>query len=137
VVAPRVRPDAHAVAIGLDRVGVVASTLCAIHCAAGAVLIGASSLLGIVRDERTEAALVGVALLVAAGSLVPGYCRHRSRAPLGLLAVGIALLGAAHLVEWPQPLVEAALSIGGATALVGAHFINLRVSKRAARCSRC
>jgi hypothetical protein len=118
----------------LDRIGIVASTLCAIHCAGSALLVGASALVGFLRDERTELGFVGASLAVAGSSLLPGFFRHRARAPLALFGPAAALLAAARLLEW-EGFVESALSLSGAAILVGAHVANLRACRRASRCS--
>lgn len=76
----------------LDRVGAVASSLCAVHCAVCALLpaafgaLGMGSLLG----HEAEWVFTLIAVAFAAGALISGWRRHRSVWVAGLLALGIA-----------------------------------------------
>ncbi len=118
----------------LDRFGVGASSLCAVHCLAGAVFAGSSGLIGFVRRPGLELSLVASAMLLAVWSLVSSYRRHALRLPLVLMGFAFALIGAARLGSWPSERAETILSISGAALLVCAHVINLRALRRLDAC---
>ncbi|MBX3275669.1 MAG: MerC domain-containing protein [Sandaracinaceae bacterium] len=118
-----------------DRVGIVASSACAVHCVAGAVLAGAAGVAGAIADERVELALLVVALGIAALVLGSSYAKHRDARP-ALLALGaLAPLALARALEWEPEGIEVALSVLGAACLVGAHVLNLRATRRAHACA--
>lgn len=119
----------------LDRTGILASTLCAIHCLGASALAAAAPTLRIVESPALEWAFVLVALAIAGVALLRGAREHRARAPLVLFAVAVALILAARLVEWPEERAEVALSVAGAVTLVTAHALNIRLLRRC--CAAC
>lgn len=110
----------------VDKVGIVASTMCAVHCTIGALLIGATGAGRVFADEKLEVAFVAFAILVAVGALTLGYRRHRSILPMMVGAAGILPLGGARLIEFGGESAEVVFSVLGAGFLVGAHWLNLR-----------
>lgn len=109
----------------LDRVGVMLSGLCALHCLAGLLLVAGLGLGG----EFLLAPVihrVGLALAIAVGAatLVIGVSRHRDPKPLQFGAAGIGLMIVALLVGHGN--AEAILTIGGVALLGYAHIRNLR-----------
>ncbi|MBX3131236.1 MAG: MerC domain-containing protein [Polyangiaceae bacterium] len=118
----------------VDRLGIVVSSLCAAHCALGAVLSTAAVAGGFLADERFELLFVGVAVLIAVIALGAGYREHRAAPPLWIGAGGLLLLASARLVH-DLELAEVALSVAGAGTLVAAHVVNLRSLRRAKACA--
>lgn len=111
----------------LDRVGVLLSGLCAIHCVAGLFLVAGLGLGG----EYILAPVihrVGLALAIAVGSatLVLGVTRHGDPLPLQVGAAGIALMGLALFVG--HGTAEALFTVVGVSLLAWAHLRNLRLS---------
>lgn len=111
----------------LDRVGVLLSGLCALHCLAGLLLVAGLGLGG----EYVLAPVihrVGLALAIAVGSvtLVLGVSRHRDPVPLQVGAGGIALMGVALVTG--HGTAEALFTIAGVALLGWAHLRNLRRS---------
>lgn len=85
----------------VDRLGALASSLCAVHCALAALLpasLGALGL-GFLLGERAEWLFTIIAMAFAAGASVLGWRRHRSRLVVTLLALGIAGLLASRMIE--------------------------------------
>lgn len=119
----------------IDRLGVVASSVCAVHCALGALLPGVVSAMGLTMllSHEAEWALTAAAVAFAATALVFGWRRHRSGAVMGALAIGIAGLVAARVVE-EAGAHEAgmALVLAGGAALVWGHIANIRANRRIA-----
>jgi MerC mercury resistance protein len=112
----------------LDRAGIYLSGLCLVHCVLGLVVVSAlglgtgSALLAPAFHE------IGLALAVVIGviALGVGFHKHGRSAPLGLGALGLALMAAA-LAAGHGP-AEAVLTIGGVTLLAIAHLWNLRIA---------
>lgn len=109
----------------LDRVGVLLSGLCALHCLAGLLLVaglglGGQFLLAPVIHR------IGLALAIGVGAvtLVLGVTRHRDPVPLQLGAGGIAFMTLALFVG--HGTEEAVLTIVGVSLLAWAHLRNLR-----------
>jgi hypothetical protein len=111
----------------LDRVGVVLSGLCAVHCAAGLVLV---TVLGLSGGFLLDPAIHEVGLVLAVGigaiGLGVGVMRHRRIGVLLTGLLGLALMAIAmQLNHGPY---EALLTIVGVALLAGAHWQNLRHS---------
>ncbi|MBV1689939.1 MerC domain-containing protein [Novosphingobium sp. G106] len=108
-----------------DRVGVVLSGLCALHCVLSIVLV---SVLGLGGEILLTPAIheIGLALAIAVGvvTLGLGVLRHRQAGPLLIGAGGISLMSLALLV--PHGPKEAMLTIAGVALVATAHIRNLR-----------
>ena len=109
----------------LDRVGVVLSGLCALHCVAGLLLVAG---LGLGGEVLFAPAIhrVGLALAIAVGSvtLVLGVVRHGDPVPLQVGAAGIGLMAVALFVGHGS--AEGVLTVMGVALLAWAHLRNLR-----------
>ncbi len=109
----------------LDRVGVVLSGLCAVHCAAGLVLV---TLLGLGGGVLLDPVIHEVGLVLAVGigaiGLGAGVLRHRRIGVLLTGLVGLALMATAMRLE--HGAHEALLTIAGVALLASAHWRNLR-----------
>jgi hypothetical protein len=112
-----------------DGLGVAVSALCAVHCVAGALLVGSPALTGFVTDERLEWALLVGALLIAAAAVGRGFQQHRNPLPLAFALTALVPLALAHAVPWTGEWVEVALSVTGAGMLVTGHIANLRAHR--------
>ena len=109
----------------LDRIGILLSGLCAVHCLLGIVLV---SVLGLGGEALLSPSIhrVGLALAILVGlvTLGLGVLRHGKLAPLVIGGCGIALMTAGILV--PHGPVEALLTIAGVALVATAHIRNLR-----------
>lgn len=112
----------------LDRMGVLLSGLCALHCLAGLLLVAGLGIGGEVLFAP-EIHRIGLALAIAvgAGTLVLGVVRHGDPRPLQIGAVGLALMSAALAIGHSS--AEAALTIAGVTLVAWAHLRNLRLGR--------
>ncbi len=116
-----------------DRLGVLVSTACAVHCAMVPILLGILPTAGVaLGDERLEWLLLALAGVIASFSLGRGYQRHRSKRVLVALSVGLSLLVVARAMEQVSDRVVAAalVSVMGAGVLIYGHLHNLRLSRR-------
>ena len=109
----------------LDRVGVLISGLCMVHCLAGLFLIG---VLGLGGGELLNPAIhrVGLVLAVLVGALTIGLgaIRHGHRLPLMIGTMGLVLMASAVAVG--HGTAEAVLTITGVLMVATAHVINMR-----------
>ena len=109
----------------LDRVGVLLSGLCALHCLLGLVLVSALGLGGeVLLSPVIHEVGLGLAIVVGLVTLGLGAPRHGELAPLAIGACGVALMAAALAVG--HGAGEAALTIAGVALVAAAHIRNLR-----------
>jgi hypothetical protein len=108
----------------LDRLGVLLSGICAVHCVLGLVLVSLLGLGGgvLLAPEIHEAGLV-MAMGIGIVSLGFGVWRHGRPGPLAIGACGVALMGAA--IATGHGMSEALLTIAGVGLVATAHILNL------------
>lgn len=116
-----------------DRIGAVASFLCAIHCALLPFVLTLLPLLGLefLADHRFERGFVFFACGLALVALIRGFRRHQGALPLMLAIPGLILLIVG--VTWAEShsiVVHSVLVTCGGLMLAGAHFCNLRRDSR-------
>lgn len=109
----------------LDRVGILLSGLCALHCLASLLLVAGLGLGGqyLLAPEIHRIGL-GLAIAVGSVTLAVGVNRHGDLVPLRTGAAGIGLMGIALLVGHGS--LEAVPTIAGVVLLAFAHLRNLR-----------
>jgi hypothetical protein len=112
----------------LDRIGIVLSVVCAVHCALTPILVAVAPFLFTSEFEfRTKAVL----LSLAAVALGWGYVTHRSYKPLFWLGAALAAFGVGEWLghgEWFEVVATVMASI----ALIMAHVSNARACRVAA-----
>jgi hypothetical protein len=108
----------------LDRVGIILSGLCAVHCVLGVVVVGIFGLGGEALLSP-EIHRIGLAIALAVGliSLGFGVLRHGRIAPLVIGGIGLSLMAAALFVGHGLP--EAVLTILGVSLVAFAHIRNV------------
>ncbi len=116
----------------LDRMGILLSALCALHCLAGILLVAG---LGVGGEFLFAPSIhrIGLALAIVIGgiTLAIGIARHGDPRPLQIGALGLGLMVVALAVG--HGASEAVLTIGGVSLLAWAHLRNLRLSN----CTTC
>ena len=111
----------------LDRVGILLSGLCALHCVAGLLLVAGLGLGGeVLLAPAVHRVGLALAIVVGAITLVIGVTRHGDARPLQMGAAGIALMTVALMVG--HGAAEALFTIAGVALLGWAHIRNLRHS---------
>ena len=120
----------------LDRVGIVLSGLCAIHCVLTIVLVSAMGLGGsfLLSPEIHRVGLI-IATLVAAVAIGWGAVRHRVAAPFVIAMTGLTFMGGA--LAAPHGYKEAVLTIIGVALVSLGHILNVRHAHSAACKERC
>ena len=118
----------------LDKVGMAASSLCAVHCALAPILITVAPLVGLcfVFEERFETIFIMGSLGIAFLSLVWGFYKsHRKFEPLYLLLLGAYLIGISRMDSPFSFLPEPVLMACGGLSIAISHYINLKL------CNHC
>ncbi|WP_074547204.1 MerC domain-containing protein [Dyella sp. AtDHG13] len=115
-----------------DRVGTVASFLCAIHCAALPFVLALLPVLGLgfLADHAFERGFVMFASALALFSLISGYRHHHRPLALLLALPGLALLiiGVTFAEKYSIGLHSVLVTCGGLLVAAG-HFVNLRTHR--------
>ncbi len=123
-----------------DRVGMVASAACAVHCVVCAVVpsILAALGLGVLIGHEAEWLFTGVAAVFALGALVTGLRSHGARLPAVVLGLGVVSLILSRLFEeWHLGSLGMAFSVMAGITLVVGHITNLRASRRCCEAAAC
>lgn len=113
----------------LDRAGMTASAMCAVHCALLPMVITLLPLWGLefLAEEWVELFMIGLALIIGVISLSVSFKKHhRRKMPLLLLAVGFGFILLGHL-SYSELLEPILIPLGGLTIAVS-HYINWRFS---------
>lgn len=109
----------------LDRLGVIISGLCMVHCVAGLFLISVLGLGGgVLLNPAIHRFGLGAAFVIGLVTIGAGALRHGHRLPLALGATGLALMAAA--IASNHGKAEALLTICGVVLVASAHIVNLR-----------
>ena len=109
----------------LDRVGLLLSALCVVHCVGTLVLVaglgfGASFLL----DPAIHKIGLALATLIAGVAIGLGALRHRRAAPFVVAMTGLTFMGGALAAG--HGMHEAVLTIIGVGLVAVGHLLNLR-----------
>ncbi len=108
-----------------DRLGVVISGLCMLHCVAGLFLIGVLGLGGgVLLNPAIHRFGLVAAFTVGMFTIGAGALRHGHRLPLALGTTGLALMAAA--IASDHGTGEALLTICGVVLVASAHIVNMR-----------
>ena len=111
--------------INLDKVGIGASLLCAIHCALLPVLFTTLPLLGVevLENENLELGFIIFSLIVGCFALYNGYKKHHHKIlPLFVFVAGIVLLFFANF--FLEDNAETIVKISGAAIIITSHILN-------------
>ena len=108
-----------------DRVGLVLSGLCAVHCVATLVLVAVLGLGGgFLLNPALHRVGLGLAIVVGGIALGLGVSRHGRREPLLIGGAGLSLMTLALLTGHGP--AEAGLTIAGVSLVAFAHLRNVR-----------
>jgi hypothetical protein len=134
--------------INYDKVGAVASAVCAVHCLLTGVALGLLSVagLGFVGSLWTDIVFLVLVLTVGATAIVHGIRKHHSVVPALIFVAGLLMFLVGHFAfghphnaqqEWgPQRIAQVALSVIGGLCIVLFHVVNMRKQK-ACGCNHC
>ena len=144
---------------GLDRAGMLASSVCAVHCVVCALLPAAFGVLGlgVLSGAVAEWGFTLVAIAFAAGALSFGWRRHRSRGIALLMILAVAGLLASRGLEGGEGhhhdehhhaesgeahggegLAGTAVGVLAGLMLLTGHLLNMRAIRRCSEdCPSC
>jgi hypothetical protein len=109
----------------LDRAGVILSSLCAVHCVLGIVIVAGLGLGGgLLLDPVIHRVGLLLATLVAGVAIGIGAIQHRRALPFVVAMTGLTFMGGGLAVE--HGIEEAVLTIIGVTLVATGHLLNLR-----------
>ncbi|NQZ86563.1 MAG: MerC domain-containing protein [Colwellia sp.] len=119
----------------LDRIGITATSLCALHCILLPVLLPALPLLGLsfLADHAWEHIFLIITAILGTIALFSGFKKyHRRLYPFYLLFLGVGIYWIKHdFSEAIQPY----FIIIGASLIVAAHIINLKLCNNCKQCT--
>ena len=108
----------------LDRVGVVLSSLCAVHCVLGIVIVAGFGLGGgLLLDPAIHRIGLLLATLIAGVAIGLGAIQHRRPLPFVVAMTGLSFMGGGLAVS--HGVEEAVLTIIGVTLVSAGHVLNL------------
>lgn len=129
----------HNLALRLDSVGFVASTLCAIHCALMPFVILFLTVYGFqfIANPAVEFAFVSLSIIIGIYTFRHGYFNHHRRVyPFIIFLVGLAILIVGHFTfhshsahDGETEILLLIISPIGAFLVGAGHFLNRRLSK--------
>lgn len=118
----------------LDKIGITATSLCALHCILLPILLPLLPLVGLsfLADHTWEHIFLLITATLGTVALLSGFKRYHKRLyPLYLLYIGVALYWVKH--DFSSDL-EPFFIIGGASLIIAAHFINIKLCNNCKQC---
>jgi len=109
----------------LDRIGVLLSFLCALHCLTGllvVVVLGAGG--GLLLDPAIHRVGLAAATIIAGIAIGLGFLRHRRREPLIVATAGLLFMAGALVVGHGPG--EILLTVIGVALVASGHMLNIR-----------
>ena len=109
----------------LDRAGVVLSSLCAVHCVLGIVIVAGLGLGGgLLLDPMIHRIGLLLATLIAGVAIGLGALQHRRVVPFVVAMMGLSFMGGGLAVE--HGVEEAVLTVIGVSLVALGHLLNVR-----------
>ena len=118
------------IVFSLDKIGIILTTTCLIHCIVVPLILPFLSLVGLsfFASEKFENYFIIGTLILASLSLVLGYVKHHKKwYPLITLFMAAVICLFAH-ESADQQMKHVIISIG-ALLIISSHFLNLRLCK--------
>jgi uncharacterized membrane protein YfcA len=123
----------------LDRVGIVASALCFVHCIATPIVLSFSAVSShfLPSEEHTHRVLAVFVTIIGAAAIGFGYRRHKRKRVLALASLGLILIffGAYFGDLLPSHASEVVVTLAGSCCMIAAHRINHTFCRNCSRCS--
>ena len=119
----------------LDRIGITATSLCALHCILLPILLPTLPLLGLsfLADHAWEHVFLIFTAVLGSVALFSGFKRyHRKLYPFYLLFIGVGIYWIKH--DFSAALEPYFIGIG-ASLIISAHFINLKLCNSCKQCT--
>lgn len=119
----------------VDKLGVFASALCAVHCVVTALALGLLSATGLsfLDSPLMDALFVGTAVVVGGIAVWHGKRIHRSFVPAVIFTLGIASILVGHFGfdhgDESRSGIGTIFSVLGGLAVVAFHLLNWRLQR--------
>ena len=123
----------------LDRLGMTASSVCAIHCILMPLAVALFPIAGmrLFASEPTEWVLIGITVTIGLTSLLPSYVRHhRRKAALLVFVTGVLFVLIGRTLFAGVEQVEPTLVVYGALAIAASHGINKWLCRTCSVCRK-
>jgi uncharacterized membrane protein YfcA len=121
-----------------DRLGIIASALCFVHCILTPVLLSLSAVWAhyLPSEEGLHRVLAVMVAAIGCFAIINGYRRHRRFRVLFLMSAGILFIFAGAWLgdRLPSHIAEVAVTLTGSSLMIAAHFINHTFCKNCHRC---
>ena len=112
----------------LDRAGLVLSSLCAVHCVLGIVIVAGLGLGGgLLLDPIVHRVGLLLATVIAGVAIGIGALQHRRAAPFVVAMTGLSFMGGGLAVE--HGVNEAVLTVIGVSLVALGHVLNVRETR--------
>jgi uncharacterized membrane protein YfcA len=126
--------------LSADRLGIIASALCFVHCILTPVVLSLSAVWAhyLPSDERIHRALAVIVAGIGCFAIVRGYRKHRRLRVLSLMGTGLACIfsGAYFGNRLPSHLAEVAVTMLGSSLMIAAHLINHTFCRNCRNCDK-
>lgn len=116
--------------LNLDKIGITASTACAIHCALLPFVLTLLPLWGLefLGDPFVEISMISGSMVLGVWSLGRSYRKHHQKImPIMILMLGFTFIFIGHFAG--TDVLEPLLIPAGGFIIAFAHFLNIRLSK--------
>lgn len=122
-------PRANSQNPDIDRIAMMMSMLCIVHCLALPVVLVALPFMAQFAETHWHLPMLLIAVPISTTAIVIGYRRHGNSTLVAGVVVGLALLTAGATVghTYFGPLVDRSLTILGSLLLAYAHWQNSRL----------
>ncbi|MEO8723062.1 MAG: MerC domain-containing protein [Sphingobium sp.] len=115
----------------LDRLAIGLSGLCAVHCAATALFLGALSSVGhVFTSPLVHEGGLALAIVIGGFALYTGAIRHGQLLPTAVGSLGLGMMAGA--LSLPHGEGEAIYTVLGVATVAFGHFLNHKASHRSA-----
>ena len=130
--------ERQALSLRADRLGIVASALCFVHCILTPVVLSFSAVWAhyLPSGERFHRILAVIVAAIGCFATVNGYRAHRRSRVLFLMGGGLLFIFAGAYVgdRLPSHTAEVAVTMTGSSLMIAAHLINHTFCKNCHRC---
>lgn len=114
----------------VDIAGVLASTLCMIHCLALPIFVFLLPVMAkpLMEHDIVHVGLAGFVLAFCVMAFLPGYLKHKDKRLIWIGFTGVCLVFFATFVarSWGE-IVEACVITAGNTIIIFGHFLNRKL----------
>jgi uncharacterized membrane protein YfhO len=115
----------------LDKFGIFASSLCAVHCSVTPFVITLLPFLGLsfLESDLFENSMLGIAVFIGILSLLPSYIKkHHNIKPIILFLLGILFIISSHLIFHDNG--EFIIAPVGGILIIISHLLNSKLSHK-------